>query len=1116
MPDAGLQGYREKRQFKVALSDVVGTTSDLTNGLPTPPATGLLEVKFDTLSGPVVGLSLRIDSQGHDGHPLTTPYTTWAVSGLESWTDTVGSASSDTELVVEIRGERLYAREDGLWELRIDELEIFVDGVSQHSDGPYTIVSDLSHTIPSALPVFGLFPDLSGFATPYPVLDVCGGAPTPAPAWTGSLSGNVTGGYREYVDGEWVEHPTLFDPASIPSLSCDCEAPEAPVPTNTTTWDFAAAFLSQGGRTSQLVEEPYDCDPCFGTGVNRWTINTSYSSGYNAKIGLIPDFDRGIVRLNPDFEAFWARYALPEAKKIAEKTCTIALENGTPVVVSDDVEVEVFPEQSAIIEVVADDVEGSLEDTFAFRVECPHEIVSYADVNSWTLPYNSDACAQIGDLECPPGPQPDFEIKTCSVLVRQKLEGAESPPANDIGQFDTGHARGRYVNYCVHPHASFTNWFENWELNGTPEPWGSYWSPIGQQWMYNSSLPSGQQTKRRNDQVSDVMGEQVMGPIWDTVADPYRLIGVSRFSVVEPEIQGYTYDSDSEELWTLDNCTGAFGASIVLSPSGAGTIEAALSLASWTHTPYLFAQACKWFTQSWVSSNVSAIRFYLENIEGTRRQIQVSSGVEFARPLVKREPNYAGSYGIDNGNGALTNIGADILASGRSLPTMADEIRCGCFQFLSGFGAARLVIQIDPVDENEDVTLGYPEIRAPEEWFGTWESRQCVNLVSSNGPGIRLGNRCYWDGSDHQVPPDAYGLGYTWSALDMKSDLNVQFEGKAADDSLSTWIASLLDSVEGQDEEAATECRGFHLEGLKFAFVNPLREGVPLAWYPRKKRDSDYAETGDFGLWTYTIAQKPRTFVHPHKSVHLHDDSGVKVSVDDSEICSGWKRTHFYGEVTNSESLDWEMRARKRLGYVRPWNGWFITSALGGLSPWNSHTPWGHYHRTNRGEDEHEWHRSLWAVPPFEMDQEHGDRDELRFAFDYRGSGFTAVWSGDDGVYAGSTYDDGETLGSGDLILPDCTHPHILPTQEGGLICFGYEGSSGKIAAKVRGPGDAAWSSLFYLSDGSSDLLFEDDTFAVAEARDGAQRLVLAAVKAGDDFITEFYSTDQAVTWTEV
>lgn len=1116
MLDAGLRGYREKRQFKVALSDVVGTTSDTSTGPPSPPVFGLLECRFDTVSGPIVGLSLQIGSHGHDGHTLTSPYTTWTVSGLESWTDTISSASSDTEIVVELRGERLYARADGLWEIRVDELEIFVDGVSKHTGGPYYVLSTLSHSIASAVPVFGLFPDLSGYAMPYPVADVSGGAPTPEPESSGSISGNVSGGYREYVDGNWVEHPVTLNPRALPSLSCDCEAPSPPSPTISTTWDSDCAFFAEGGRTSDLVEAPFDCEPCEGAGVNRWTVNTSYSKGFNGRIGLIPDFERGIVRLNPDFEAFWGRYALPEAVKTSEKSCTVTVDNGSPVVMSADGDTEVFPEQSEIIEVVSDDVEGSIEDTFGFRVEAPHELVGYAQVNSWTLGTESTACETTGDPdECPTGPVPDYEVKECSIVIRQKLEGASSPPANDIGTYDTGHARGRYVNYLVHPHASFTNWFEPWELNGTPEPWGSYWEQIGQQWMFNSALPTGQKTRRRNDLISDVMGEQVFCPILDTVADPLRYIGVSRFEIVEPTLPAsYVYDSDSEDLWSLDNCTASFGSSIVVSPSGPGQVELALTLSSWTHAPYLFAQICKWITQSWSATNVGAIHFYLENVEGTRKQLSLVDGVESARPAVRREPNYAGSYGIDNGNGAISNIGSDIQASGISAATMADEIRCGNFQLLAGWGASKYVIVIEPEDENSDVTIEYPEFRATSDWVMTWESRQCSNFVSDSGPGFRFGNRSYWD-SAHQVPPVAYGLGYTWSALDMFSDLNVQCEAKAADDGLSTLIAGVLDAVEGQDEEAASQCRGFALEGLKFAFVNPLSEGPPLALYPRKERDSDYEETGDFGLWTYTIAQKPRTFVHPHKYAHLYDDSGAKVSEVDGVVASGWFRSHFYGQVDNSESLDWEMRSRKPLGLVRPWNGWFIVSAFGGVNPWNAHAPWGHYHRTNTGVDAHEWHRSLWAVPPFEMDAEIGDRNELRFSFDYRGAGFTAVWTSEDGVYVGSTYDDGETLGDGDLILPDCVHPHIVTTQDGWLLVAGFESASGKILAKSKGPGDTAWSSEFYFSDGASDLEFEDDTFAISEARDGAQRLVLAAVKSGEDDITEFYSTDLGETWEE-
>ena len=128
----------------------------------------------------------------------------------------------------------------------------------------------------------------------------------------------------------------------------------------------------------------------------------------------------------------------------------------------------------------------------------------------------------------------------------------------------------------------------------------------------------------------------------------------------------------------------------------------------------------------------------------------------------------------------------------------------------------------------------------------------------------------------------------------------------------------------------------------------------------------------------------------------------------------------------------------------------------------------------------------------------------------------TSLWRSSDEGAAGASW---KRVATG---LASGTHPGMA-TADGNLVlaaCVNVGTSTAPafhIQARAQGPGDPALSSLFTFSDISGTALqVADDSFGVAFAAEGPNRLALHVLLAGDTRTSDWWSADAGHSWTRV
>ena len=118
--------------------------------------------------------------------------------------------------------------------------------------------------------------------------------------------------------------------------------------------------------------------------------------------------------------------------------------------------------------------------------------------------------------------------------------------------------------------------------------------------------------------------------------------------------------------------------------------------------------------------------------------------------------------------------------------------------------------------------------------------------------------------------------------------------------------------------------------------------------------------------------------------------------------------------------------------------------------------------------------------------------------------------------------DDGNTWNSPFMAISGGTHPNIV-SQDGQTLtaaCVNVGTSTTPvfhIQARAQGPGDPALGTLFTLNDTSGAALHvADDSFGLAFAAEGPNRLALHVRIAGETSTSDWWSADNGRTWTRV
>lgn len=186
-------------------------------------------------------------------------------------------------------------------------------------------------------------------------------------------------------------------------------------------------------------------------------------------------------------------------------------------------------------------------------------------------------------------------------------------------------------------------------------------------------------------------------------------------------------------------------------------------------------------------------------------------------------------------------------------------------------------------------------------------------------------------------------------------------------------------------------------------------------------------------------------------------------------------------------------------------------------NPWNLEDRFGGYTMCHvAGGDIYVAHTSH-AVPPYAYQVavvEGGLCSEPRIAMDPRGW-LHLIYTHAGDVHKRVSWDEGQTFSEGEMAFSGASHPTIAVGIDGTVIRAAYQG--GKIIANVQAPGDAApGSDFFFQDDASADLLVEDDTFHIQEAREGPGRLVLHVTIDGESATSDWWSADSGRSWVRI
>lgn len=113
----------------------------------------------------------------------------------------------------------------------------------------------------------------------------------------------------------------------------------------------------------------------------------------------------------------------------------------------------------------------------------------------------------------------------------------------------------------------------------------------------------------------------------------------------------------------------------------------------------------------------------------------------------------------------------------------------------------------------------------------------------------------------------------------------------------------------------------------------------------------------------------------------------------------------------------------------------------------------------------------------------------------------TALWfSTDDGATWAET--SGAVTG-----IANGEHPGLCVTPDGALTAWAYVAGSGYVTRRF--PGDTAWSTPVEIEDDTATpLVFSDAAFSITGGFEGPDRLVLAAILAGESLPSEWWGTD--------
>lgn len=1056
-----------------------------------------------------------------------------------------GIGALDTHL--EIDNFKPYSTGAG-WITKGSAVRWYVDGVLEQSAGAFSVTGSY-YPAASGIPLWGIPPLVTGSALDsHEVYLTC--APGPSSGAGGSFShgafGTCSGGWEFLVSGVWYQPNVNLLTQTPPLLGCSmCSEEVGNIVSCTNTNNVTISAYS---HTSLTIDSDTEID-CFcqppgcpeqGSKRIRYRTGEGLTRDYSGTVCTLPDLPKSYKIFNTaslnDYSEMIIKYGFPKTTDTATATCTI--NGGQPVQQTNTV--ERHPRQSQVKSVIGN-AAHPIDDTLGFSTYAPYGVSFEKCVNrtpSRELIFDTLACARppcaLGDSCDPYTANADF----CSYIASSGGFGVDRLVDNPqmYAVYDHADPTARYINYTANPHFSYFTDFEDWDLFGAPADKDLYWKVIREQWQYNASLPPAEQKRTRNTLLSQ--------PLLTNPMPHFR--GICRFQPQNPTVPAsVTLTSASSPGWTFTGCTGAFGASgITLTPSTTN-IVAEYDIGSWSEYPYMVPHLANAYKLQWSPTNITSANVYLVNQQGKKQLIsQASSATAVAFPN-STDDHYAGSYGQDFGVGyTVDDIGYDTDAAGISLDTLYSSIETNAaFQLLGGRTAAKLRFEIAVTNPALTCFINYPEFVLPTiDGTVIPETGTTQALVFSNGSGLRIGQWDWYD-SGLLTSPIMYAIGQKSTGLDYLTTKRVLFEARAYNDALTTEMAALYDSTEGQTAADLSTNTMFFLAPTgkvgRGILVNSLAEVPPLAQLPRFARNpTTFVEDPNLGFaqesWSYSV--EPRYIVSARQSTFIFN-------FDFSELWSEaspynlirWPVQQIKHIVDNNEGVNfWAWNGAQLLGLMSPWHGYFIVSGLnlpGEINPYNIQTERGHYHRAAILDGDVTYKSSQFTVPLPSWNvlttvTSTGDCSFPRMAEDYRNRIYllyTRLVAGNYQGYERFSDDYGRTWSSeAAMAITGPKWNHIWSGHDGSVLRTGFvylvpSSGPGNIKATYQGPGDLSQSAVFTFKDETgTDMIFADDSFGASLAWDGARRWLLTCVIDGEGSSSDWQSWDNARTWKRI
>lgn len=867
---------------------------------------------------------------------------------------------SDVSITARFTNVRLYIIVVGaLIRIFADNIEIYVNGALEVTLGGVDLLSD--GTGPCYSVLNGVPIQISGSCTATTETGTLGDEYD----YRSECQSRVYGGWR-YQDGHGTESlPVILPSIFAPSVSgCPFEVGIDGIIVSEETWgDHLNCAAESWASREQLANETADTQVrticgetetvtvitsncIYPSGPNRpaerevWEVKSG-SSGSSGSIMLVADLEKSFSRINTSgFAHVMLRGGMPYTRETGSRHC-----NDGGIEDSASVTNDVHPSQSPILFVMGSDPHAG-EDTLSYPSYAPvtvgasrTETISY-DYHELFLsclcPLPDEGCVNICTLLWPSHDEGEFSASAAYNFPSHVETNSQS-----FGYLYHDEPIARYLNYWANPHWSYVTWRDDW--NGLK--WAEYWGPARTQKTDHSSLPEGENGLTRIDLISDSLEESGNTPFLDHFVGGFRWPGMQRFRVQEGEPPAaLAYTSDSEPLWSVvdDSCELSFDSTLAVSfLKPVAVFE--LDIGSFTEELAMYPHFADRVFLNWNTSNVSELKVYFVSRSGEKVLLEESPSdgettpdVEYRKPF-ELESCYAGSWGIDNGLGVLTDQGVDLRpVDGASAQVMAHPETCAAFPLLFGRGGTKIRFEVTPVDPGDTVEIDYPEWRAPAgDHALVWESGHCAAIVHEDGPAIRWGNWLFFNGSTLQLIPDVAALGYKSTIIDWLCFRRLVLEGHRADHGLDAELVSIFDAFEGQSvgqvDQSSIAVPLLPLSTMaagpwRCALVSTRAEVPPWMQWPHRNRGPDWRDDNEPCQICWILSQEPRQLIATHEVMHLVDPDETTVHSDEvtGVLPDPWKLARYTIATNESEAVNYLIRSNDEdWAKVTPWHGYF-------------------------------------------------------------------------------------------------------------------------------------------------------------------------------------------------